>query len=141
MKTDGGSNAPFLYADEGYNFNVFIRHYHSLSNKFYLFGEGQAFFLTNRSTQKQNTDGKVIYAVNGKTLGLGVSPGVSYVVSKRIHLESQLPNIISLSSYRNSTENFQSSLVQESESKGVSVNVNVSPNNPFQFTFRFVLGK
>ncbi|MEJ7911985.1 MAG: outer membrane beta-barrel protein [Chitinophagaceae bacterium] len=140
-KNNQGNTSQISTAADGYGINLFSRHYLPLSNKFYLFGEGQVFYFANHSTQKQNPDGKLLNDVKNNFVGVGVSPGLTYAVNKKIHLEAQLNNILSLQYLSERYQNFQISPITGFKNKGFSANVNVSPANPFQFTFRFVLGK
>lgn len=117
---------------------VFYRRYLSLSQRFFLFGEGAVYYsnyrydneVTNyRSTQRNHT------------VGVNAYPGVAYAVSKKMHLEAGLNNLLDVSYGTGKTETVSGGSTTVTKSKGFNVATNVSASAPLTVGFRIVLGK
>ncbi len=138
---NGSSASQTSYSTKGYALSIFTRNYLPLSNKFYLFGDAQLIYSNDIAENKNKQDGKLLTSEQDWVAGFAVSPGVTYAVSRKIHLEAALARLVSINYNSHKSQNFQGSTFTKSKSNGLSADVNVSPTNPFQFTFRFVLGK
>jgi hypothetical protein len=123
----------------GYSIGAFGRKYMPLSSHFYLYGQGNLNY--NREKSKQFTGTDNVTNMESKGFNLGVTPGLTYAVSKRFHLEAFLNNLINLN-YTNS-ENKTSSLsgINTIKAKNFSFQTNLSSSIPLNVGFRFVLGK
>ncbi|HEV7333432.1 MAG TPA: outer membrane beta-barrel protein [Flavisolibacter sp.] len=124
--------------NENYGAGIFYRRYLSLSQKFFLFGEGAVYYnrgkqessqLTSKSTQTSNSFGVNFY------------PGIAYAVSKKIHLEVGLNNLLDLSYNTSKSEYVSGSSSLSSEARNFGFATNVSASAPLTVGFRFVLGK
>jgi hypothetical protein len=131
-------NSPYKLEQNGYSAGIFYRKYMPLSKKFYLFGEGAAYYSHNgqeyifpdiKSTQKTNS------------IGVNFYPGVAFAATRRIHLEVGLNNLVDLSYNRSETKNNSSVSTPSAKSSGFSFATNVSTAAPLTVGFRFVLGK
>lgn len=73
---------------------AFVRQYKNLGTSgFYLFGQARlGADITNRKDDARVT-GVDPSKSNGLNIGLGITPGISYAVSKKIHLETSLANL------------------------------------------------
>lgn len=119
----------------GFSAGLFYRRYISLSNKFFLFGEGGADYGVN------NYDNGSGNEFEGKTIGLNLFPGISYSVGKRFHLEAVLNDLFRINySTGKNIDNTGTSPV-ESKTKAFSIGTNISSQMPLTIGFRFVLGK
>ncbi|NTS39446.1 outer membrane beta-barrel protein [Flavisolibacter sp. BT320] len=113
----------------------FYRRYMNLSQKFYLFGEGSVFYNgTKQETRSswQQMDQKI------KSVGINFYPGVAYAVSRKMHLEIGLNNLLDISYSHSKTASPSGS---EQTSSGFGFYTNVSTSAPLTVGFRFVLGK
>lgn len=122
----------------GFGAGVFYRRYMNLSQKFYLFGEGSLNYNRSKQATKnawQNSTQKI------SNVGLSFYPGVAYAVSRKMHLEVGLNNLLDISYSRSETESNLSSPPTLSKSSGIHFSTNVSTSAPLTVGFRFVLGK
>ena len=81
---------------KNYQVGVFYREYKPLGKDFYLFG--QADLSYSRSTEKtvvSGTSGDVYNKISG--VNVGVTPGISHQLLKKLQVELKLPNIFSAS--------------------------------------------
>ena len=132
-------NNPYKQEQSGYSGGIFYRKYMPLGKKFYLFGEGVAYYSQSeqkyvypdfQSTQETNS------------IGVNFYPGITFAASKRIHLEVGLNNLVDLSYGRSETKNTASgNTTTTSKTKGFGFSTNVSAAAPLTVGFRFVLGK
>ncbi|HEY0730964.1 MAG TPA: hypothetical protein VGD33_00995 [Chitinophagaceae bacterium] len=119
----------------GYSAGLFYRRYISLSNKFFLFGEGGADYGVNNYNNGSGSE------FEGKTIGLNLFPGISYAVGKRFQLEAVLNDLLRVSySTGKNIDNTGTSPV-ESKTNAFSIGTNLSSQMPLTIGFRFVLGK
>lgn len=123
---------------ENYGAGIFYRRYIPLGQKFFIFGEGAVYYNRNKQEEKQVLVGSKQIA---STVGANFYPGIAYAVSKKIHLEIGLNNLLDLSYNTGTTEHFSGSNTTRSESRGFNFAANVSTSAPLTVGFRFVLGK
>jgi hypothetical protein len=133
-------NTGYLQKNTGFNAGVFYRRYIGLSKAFYLFGEGAAYYGTNEN-RNVSTPNNTTYVQKGKAVGVNLHPGVTYVVSRRFHLEAGLNNLVSLQYSSSKNENISSGQTSVSESSGIDFSTNLSTAAPLTVGFRVVLGK
>ncbi len=134
------NSSPIKYrTTNGYGGGVFYRSYLPLAKKFYLFGEGNAYFRYTKQSDEQVFDTK--YSNKQTEIGLSVYPGLSYAVNKRFHLEASINNLLSLAYYRTSNESVSPISTTKVKGSGLSYSANVSSSSPLTLGFRFVLGK
>ncbi len=113
-----------------YGVGVFVRKYKQLSKSdFYFLGEADG----NVSFSKETIKSSPQFIRKQTSVGIGLTPGIAYAVSKRFHLEAALQNLVSLG-YTNTNENGTTS-----DSFGISTNL--SGMNSISFGFRFFIAK
>lgn len=113
----------------------FYRRYMNLSQKFYLFGEGAVYYNQGKQETRnpwQHSD------YNTSSVGVNFYPGVAYAVSRKMHLEVGLNNLLDISYNQSETKSLSGS---ETKSSGLSFSTNISTSAPLTVGFRFVLGK
>ncbi len=120
----------------GYNAGLFYRHYSTLAKRFYFFGEINGGFNTSKQTQK-NTGNNNVTTTKSNGVNIGLTPGISYQVYKKLQLELLMPSIVGLS-YSNSTTTFQNNTTKNS-SLNFQTNAGGSFFNNLALGFRFVL--
>lgn len=77
-----------------YGAGVFARQYVPIVNRLYIFGQARVYYLGGKQTDEYST-------VNNKTenwsTGLSFYPGVSFALTKKLHLESGFNNLFNVS--------------------------------------------
>ncbi|HEX2533693.1 MAG TPA: outer membrane beta-barrel protein [Chitinophagaceae bacterium] len=121
---------------KGFTAGVFARRYAGLGSRFYVFGDGGLDFSRNKLRQT-NTD----FVRTAKTTGvtLGVSPGVTYAATRRLHLEVMLANLLSFGF--NQTDDESNSLGGRNftRTQNFNASVNGSAFSQLNIGFRIVL--
>jgi len=91
-----------------YGVNIFVRKYIPVVNRLYIFGEAGAGYstskghetwlnyYTNPATQTKSTS-------KGWSTGLNVTPGLSFAVTKKFHLETSLNSLLGVSYSKSET--------------------------------------
>ena len=110
-----------------------------LGKNFYLFGEGGAGYNNREYHQSAAPDSRQVVKTNSYSINL--YPGIAYAVSKKIHLEASINNLVNLAYSSDTYENVTGSSASTSTSKGFSFTTNVSNSVPLTLGFRFVIGK
>ncbi len=119
-----------------YSAGIFYRHYTTLAKRFYFFGEVNAGFNVYKQTQK-NTGSNNTTTTESNGINIGVTPGLSYQVYKKLQLELLVPSLASLG-YSNSKSTFQNNTTKTS-SFGFNTNLSGSLFNNLGLGFRFIL--
>lgn len=81
---------------DGYGAGFFVRRYKALGKGFYLFGQARAGGAYNRQKYTDQVQANNSSVANGFTAQLGIYPGVSYAVSKRMQVEAGFSNLAAL---------------------------------------------
>jgi hypothetical protein len=76
--------------DNIYGGGVFIRKYIPVVNRLYIFGDARAYF---NSVKSEDNPGGNNTKTKGVDVGLAVTPGVSYAVTKSIQIETGLNSL------------------------------------------------
>lgn len=132
------ANNPYTQEQKGYGAGLFYRKYMPLGKQFYLFGEGAAYYGYSEQT---NTLPDNTVKQKNRTIGVNFYPGVAFAVSRKIHLEAGLNNLVDLSYNKSNTETTSFGGTSFSSSSGFGFSTNVSTSSPLTVGFRFVLGK
>jgi hypothetical protein len=115
-KTEG-LTIPYSNTNNRYNVGAFFRRYNPLGSKFYLFGQ----FDAGVSFGKEEVDylNTATADTEGKEFGfnLGITPGVSYQLSKKIQVEVTLPNIVGLQYFRTKYETKQPQPIESTRTR------------------------
>lgn len=115
---------------------VFLRQYWEVLKRFYLFGEGQlgGFYAKEKTTAPDN------FESNSKSylIEFGITPGISFAVSNKVHLESSFMNLLSARYVHSKVENKAGSGITRN-----TFNLNGNLDNPSRLTLgvRFLLSK
>lgn len=121
---------------EGNSFGggFFLRRYESIANRFYFFLQGRVGYYHDKS---ESTAGNTNYKNVGNNFNLGLYPGVSYALSKSLHIEVGLNNLVLLNySYGTSKQTNSPDL------KTNSFNFSTSANGTnLAFALRFIIPK
>lgn len=74
---------------------VFVRQYWGIARNFYVFGQGRLGFAITRNEYGQATNPSATF-LKGWNVNASVYPGLSYAISKKVHLESTFFNLLTL---------------------------------------------
>lgn len=131
------------YWDENtssYNAGIFVRKYKNLgSSGFYLFVQG-GLGGTYYKRKFQDSFPANFDETKRVTIGVNAYPGISYAVSKKLHLETAFNNLLSLN--YNSEKRETGNPVTVSKTKGFSVASSLNNATSYlHFGFRLLIGK
>jgi opacity protein-like surface antigen len=85
-KSDQGSSRK----DDTYGGGLFVRKYIPVVSRLYIFGDARAYFNRVKSEDKS---GGYTTKIKGVDVGIAVTPGVSYAVTKSIQIETGLNSL------------------------------------------------
>jgi hypothetical protein len=124
-----------------YGAGVFLRKYLPLGKSFYLFGQGDLNYTDNKQSDNYIPSSGFSSTQKGWNVSLSFSPGISYALTKKFHLETSLSNLLALryEQYRFNTVSNGTQTSQERRSFGF--NSNASPFSNFNIGFRFLFAK
>ena len=130
------ANSYYNFQTDNYGAGLFYRKYKNFSKNFYFFGELNGGFSGSKQTQ-ENTQpsNKITSTQNG--IQLGITPGLSYQIYKKLQLEILVPSVAGLNYAVTKTTS------QNITTKGslfqFSTNLNSSFLNNIALGFKFVL--
>ena len=78
-----------------YSAGVFFRRYKNLAKDFYFFLEADAGFTYSKQTDRDDQQ-NIQTTVRNSSVQIGLVPGLSYRVYKKLYLELLIPNIVSI---------------------------------------------
>ena len=123
-----------------YGAGIFYRRYLTLGRGFYLFGQANAGYTlvdADRYSHSTFTGQKA----RQHTVGVSLYPGIAYTVSKRIHLELGMTNLVGLNYSTTKEKFYYPGFYSESKNSGFSFHTNANPNSDLSIGFRIALGK
>lgn len=118
---------------------VFLRRYWEVLNRFYIFGQGR---FGGNYFKEEYPMGLGLFERKGFSLNVGITPGISYAVSKKVHLESAFMNLLSASFTQYKGE-LKSGAPARDNYKGNTFSFNGNLDNPATLTLgvRVLLAK
>jgi hypothetical protein len=126
-------------SSNSYGAGLFVRKYGVIKNNLYGFLQGNLGFNYAKSSNEQtgfSSENKQSAA------GINISPGLSYKISKKIHLEAGLRDLAVFVYGKTKTTNNNSGVITASESSGLSVSGNLNNLTSSLFVgFRLLLSK
>jgi hypothetical protein len=138
-RIDKGNNTSWHVEEDGIQTGAFVRRYLQLSKSFYLYGEGNVRYSTFERNENSNTTELRNYKT--KSISASVIPGITFAVSKRVHLEAYINELISLGYNKTTLERISLGERNYEKSNGIYLATNFSTTNPLSIGFRFLLGK
>jgi Outer membrane protein beta-barrel domain len=126
-------------SSNSYGAGLFVRKYGVVKNNLYGFLQGNVGFNYAKSSNEQTG----FSSENKQTsAGINISPGLSYKISKKIHLEAGLRDLAALIYGKTKTTNNNLGVITNSESKGLSLSGNLTNLTSSLFVgFRLLLSK
>jgi hypothetical protein len=105
----------------------YIRGYKSINKNLLLFVQGEIGYSTIQSEFQNNS--RNISTGLGNEFRIGIKPGITYFISKRMALEASLGGL----TYNNSNQDFESrnddNTFNQSDSSGNSFNFSINPSD------------
>lgn len=118
---------------------VFLRKYWEVLNRFYIFGQGR---LGASHFRTKAPNGAITFDSKGFDIRLSIAPGISYAVSKRVHLESSFSNLLN-AGYSHEKAKIIGSSTTQNDYKASSFNFSGAFSNETEFALgvRVLLSK
>lgn len=117
-----------------YGGGIFLRRYVPLASRFYFFLQGRAGYSYDKS---ENSNGSFRYVNKSNSASLGLYPGVSLALTKILHIEAGLNNLVLLN-YSRST--YKQPNNPDQTSNNFNFGTSVSGTN-LSFALRFIIPK
>ena len=134
----GPTNIPNDQKSNGYSGNVFLRKYMGLGKNFYIYLEsalGARYDKSDNSPINLNNNYKTI------SVSLGVTPGISYAISKKLQIETGFNQLLSIGySHEKGNKNPSYSVPYKTNTFSVSTGFNNSYFSSIFFGFKLFLG-
>jgi opacity protein-like surface antigen len=131
IKSDQGSSRK----DDTYGGGLFIRKYIPVVSRLYIFGDARAYF--NRVKSEDISGGGYSTKIKGVDVGIAVTPGVSYAVTKSIQIETGLNSLFNT---RYSTRK-QNQGFTENKNKTFTTGLFLDNTSQVFIGFRFLINK
>jgi len=109
-----------------YGGGIFLRNYYPLSSRFYLFGEGN--LGVNFSDLERRNNSTLSSEDKTTSIGLAITPGISFAAGKKLHLEASLNNLFSMQYSSSKTKYYNGNGTLSSSIKGNGFNVAANAN-------------
>ena len=136
---DYDSNIPGSNESNGYGGGFFYRRYHALSNRFNLFGEAGLNYIKSESKFESAT---IRHESNANSFTLNFQPGVSFSLTRNLHLEALLNNLFSISFSNTTKERVENgTALPDEKTKQFFVGSSLSNYSPFSIGIRWFAGK
>ena len=133
------SNSPNDYKQQQYGGGVFIRKYKPLGKSdFFLFLQCRLGYQYQKLVSINNPP--TAFSTKTNTVSLSAYPGISYAVSKKLHIETGFNGLVNLS-YYNETNNQGNSGSGIVKSNGVSLHSSLENLSSIYIGFRLLLAK
>jgi hypothetical protein len=133
-------NDTFQIKNNNYNAGLFYREYKQLGKDFYFFGNANAsYHISNEKADHQSANKDTERKRKGATIG--ISPGLSYQLFKKLQVELTIPSLISISYFTSKYEDQQFPGTVSKE-KSFSISSNLFGNSTLGnlgLGFRFLL--
>ena len=121
-----------------YGASLFLRRYWNVINRFYAFAHASAGY-TSLNEEVKSTN--YLQDVNGWSASMGLSPGVSFAINKRFHIESAFYNLFYLQYTQRQTDITSNSVKSSYDSHSVGAGVSLENGSYFNVGFRYLLNK
>jgi len=131
-ENDNGFNG--LVKSNGLGGGFFLRRYTSLANRFYFFLQERAGYFHEKD---ESTSGSSTNTNQSNNFNLGLYPGVSFALTRSLHVEAGLNNLV-LVNYSHSTNKQPGS--PDQTSNNFNFNTSASGTN-LTFALRFIIPK
>jgi hypothetical protein len=127
-----------------YGGGIFLRQYLVLGKGFYAFGQGDLSYRHQENTNNYispNVSNSSSFKDKGWNIGLNLSPGISYAVNKRFHLEVGFSNLLGFNLSKSRIYYVSNGNQYNQEKTGFGFNTNASNLSGYNVGFRFLFAK
>jgi hypothetical protein len=118
---------------------LYVRNYLPLGKKFYLYGQSDLSYLQSKFNITISSD--EMRRSDMKGVSFTLTPGLTYAVNKRFHLEASLNQLIAISYTNTKMEHTTLAGKKLEEHKSFAFQSNFSSTNPLSIGFRFLLAR
>jgi hypothetical protein len=123
-----------------YGAGIFARKYKNFKTNFYGFLQGNLEYGTGTTESKQANNS--INENKSTRIGINLSPGLSYKISEKLHIEAGLREIAAVSYQKEINKDINQFTTNRSESNSISLSTSLNNfNSSLFFGFRFLLAK
>lgn len=135
MQENGSNETTNKY----YGAGIYMRKYLPIANRFYIFGQGRVGANIFDGETTQGTD--YISTNKGYNVNVGIYPGISFQMNKKLHLETGFNNLVYVQ-YENGKIKTQSlGNMSNVTSKSFSVNSSLNNMSGLYVGFRLLLAR
>jgi hypothetical protein len=135
-------NIPLKYVSNGYNVGLFYRKYKNLGKDFYYFGDISAGYYWSNQSGKDSI-GEKLLSGSSWSVGINLSPGIAYRISKHFFMELIMPNLFYAGYYKYSLENQYGTATEVQTNKNdqltISTSLSSNPLTSLGIGFRLIL--
>jgi hypothetical protein len=125
---------------KSYGAGFYLRRYFPVAGRFSLFGQADLNYDYQRGTSTSTAPFSSNYIDKTQRIGLYLSPGASFSVSKKIMIETSFGSLLGLQ-YQKNERNYTGSTPQPgSKQNQFSINADAFPAYGINLGFRIVLG-
>ena len=127
-----------------YGGGIFLRQYLVLGKGFYAFGQGDLSYGHQENTnnyRSPNVSNSSSFKEKGWSIGLNLSPGISYAVNKKFHLEVGFANLLGFNLNKSRINYVSNGNQYKQEKNGFGFNTNAGNFSGYNVGFRFLFAK
>ena len=141
-ESDGAVMYSSKQIDRNIGGGVFLRQYIPVVSRLYIFGQVDAGYNKSKSTTEgmsnsNPTTTKYKTTTKGWSAGISLTPGVSYAVNNKLHLETGFNSLFSTVYSKSKTSSNNSDF--KSSSRTFSTGINLENESTFYIGFRFLI--
>lgn len=138
-KNSNGNTSVTSPKNNNYGAGVFLRKYMPLGKSFYLYGQGGLGYSHSKSVHNTGVD--FSSEAKGWNVGLNVTPGIAYALTKKFHLELGFYELAGINYGKSTTENVTIAGTNTSSSSNFGFSTSLGTSTPLNIGFRFLLAK
>lgn len=127
-----------------YGGGFFLRKYLVLGKGFYAFGQGDLSYSHQKQTNNYSYPNSPNFSnttEKGWNIGLNLSPGISYAINKKFHLEAGFSNLFGFNLSKSKINSVSNSSQYSQEKNGFGFNSSASNLSGYNIGFRFLFAK
>lgn len=135
MQENGSNETNHKY----YGAGIYMRRYLLIANRFYIFGQGRVGANIFDGETTQGTD--YISTNKGYNINVGIYPGVSFQVNKKLHLEAGFNNLVYLQYENGKVKTKSLGNLSNVTSKSFAINSSLNNMTGLYVGFRLLFAK
>ena len=135
-------NIPLKYVSNGYGVGIFYQKYKSLGKDFYFFGSVSVAYNWFDQSGKDSIGEKLLWGSTW-SVGLNLSPGISYRISKHFFMDLSMPYLFYAGYSKYNLQNQYGTATEIQTNKNdqltISTSLSTNPLNALGIGFRLIL--